>query len=84
MPSGTQAAAYYAVRALTDAQIPTNGGCFRPVTLHLPEGIARQSAIAGAGECAHRDHQAHPCGMIVGAFAEVDPERVPAASPGRR
>ncbi|MBK7470754.1 MAG: hydantoinase B/oxoprolinase family protein [Betaproteobacteria bacterium] len=27
-----RAAAYYAVRALTDAQIPTNGGCFRPVT----------------------------------------------------
>lgn len=38
VPSGSQAAAYYALRALTDPAIPTNGGCFRPVTLHLPEG----------------------------------------------
>ena len=38
VPSGSQAAAYYALRALTDPAIPTNGGCFRPVTLTLPEG----------------------------------------------
>ena len=38
VPSGSQAAAYYSVRALTDASIPTNGGCFRPVSLTLPEG----------------------------------------------
>ena len=38
VPSGAQAAAYYALRALTDPNIPTNGGCFRPVTLFLPEG----------------------------------------------
>ncbi|MBN9002655.1 MAG: hydantoinase B/oxoprolinase family protein, partial [Rhizobiales bacterium] len=38
VPSGPQSAAYYTVRALTDPTIPTNGGCFRPVTLHLPRG----------------------------------------------
>ena len=38
VPSGSLAAAYFAVRALTDPTIPTNGGCFRPVTLHLPKG----------------------------------------------
>ena len=38
VPSGSQAAAYFAVRVLTDATIPTNGGCFRPVTLKLPKG----------------------------------------------
>ena len=37
VPSGSQAAAYFAVRVLTDATIPTNGGCFRPVTLKLPK-----------------------------------------------
>jgi len=38
VPSGTQAAAYFALRAITGANIPTNGGCFRTVTLELPEG----------------------------------------------
>ncbi|ESR27468.1 hydantoinase B/oxoprolinase family protein [Lutibaculum baratangense] len=38
VPSGTQAAAYYALRTITGAHIPTNGGCFRPVELNLPEG----------------------------------------------
>src|SRR5690606_24202297 len=38
VPSGAHAAAYYAVRALTDPTIPTNGGCFRPVSVFLPEG----------------------------------------------
>ena len=38
VPSGTQAAAYFAVRAITDPHIPNNGGCFRSVTLRLPEG----------------------------------------------
>jgi len=36
--SGSLAAAYFALRAVTDPDIPTNGGCFRPVTLDLPEG----------------------------------------------
>ena len=38
VPSGSLAAACYAVRAVTDPTIPTNGGCFRPITLHLPKG----------------------------------------------
>ena len=38
VPSGSLAAACWAVRALTDPKIPTNGGCFRPISLHLPQG----------------------------------------------
>jgi len=38
VPSGSLAAACYVVRAITDPTIPTNGGCFRPITLNLPEG----------------------------------------------
>ena len=59
VPSGSLAAACFAVRALTDPTIPTNGGCFRPITLQLPEGTHRQSAGAGAGQRAHLDDQAH-------------------------
>ena len=38
VPSGAMAAACYAIRALTDPAIPTNGGCFRPLRLILPPG----------------------------------------------
>ena len=81
VPSSTQAAAYYAVRALTDSQIPTNGGCFRPVTLHLPEG-SLVNPMAPAPVNARTATIKRICGMIVGAFAEAHPERVPAASAG--
>ena len=81
VPSGAQAAAYYAVRALTDAQIPTNGGCFRPVTLHLPEGsIVNPRAPAAVN--ARTATIKRICGAMIGAFADAVPERVPAASAG--
>jgi len=38
VPSAAQAAAYFAVRCIGDPTIPSNGGCFRPVRLTLPEG----------------------------------------------
>jgi N-methylhydantoinase B/oxoprolinase/acetone carboxylase alpha subunit len=38
VPSGSLAAACFAVRAVTDPTIPNNAGCFRPIRLTLPEG----------------------------------------------
>ncbi len=81
VPSGSQAAAYFAVRVLTDASIPTNGGCFRPVKLHLPKGSlanpedpapvnARTSTIKRIATC------------MVSAFAETLPDRVSAPAAG--
>lgn len=81
VPSGSQAAAYFAVRVLTDATIPTNGGCFRPVTLKLPKGSlvnpeepapvnARTSTIKRIATC------------MVSALAEVLPDRVSAPAAG--
>ena len=37
VPSAAQSAAYFAVRCITDPTIPSNGGCFRPVKVTLPE-----------------------------------------------
>jgi len=81
VPSGAYAAAYYAVRALTDAQIPTNGGCFRPVTLYLPEGSLvnpRPPAAVNARTATIK----RICGAMISAFADAAPDRVPAASAG--
>ena len=40
MASGPYAAACFALRSVTDPEgrIPNNGGCFRPLAFHLPEG----------------------------------------------
>jgi N-methylhydantoinase B/oxoprolinase/acetone carboxylase alpha subunit len=81
VPSGSLAAACFAVRALTDPRIPTNGGCFRPVELRLPKGTvvnpeepapvnARTSTIKRITTC------------MIGALAPVLPDMIPAASAG--
>jgi N-methylhydantoinase B len=75
--SGAQASAYFALRAITDPTIPTNGGCFRTVTLHLPAGSlvnprepapvnSRTSTLKRLSSC------------IIGALQTAMPERVPA------
>ena len=63
VPSGSLAAACFAVRALTDPTIPTNGGCFRPITLALPEGslvnpVSRRRSMRAPHDQAHR--RLHP------------------------
>ncbi len=36
--SGPACCVYYAIRCITGADIPTNAGCFRPITLKVPKG----------------------------------------------
>jgi len=38
VPSSTLSAVYYCVKAVTDPEIPNNGGCYRTIDVHLPEG----------------------------------------------
>lgn len=81
VPSGTLAAVCFAVRALTDPKIPTNGGCFRPISLHLPEGSLlnpKEPAPVNARTATIK----RVAGAVIAALAEVLPDRVPAASSG--
>jgi N-methylhydantoinase B len=81
VPSGSLAAACWAVRALTDPDIPTNGGCFRPIRLKLPPGtIVNPEAPAPVN--ARTSTIKRIAGCMVGALAPVLPGRVPAASAG--
>ena len=82
VPSGSLAGACYAIRALTDPKIPTNGGCFRPISLHLPEGTIvnpREPAPVNARTSTIK----RITGTIINALAEVLPDRVPAPSAGQ-
>ena len=82
VPSGTQAAAFFAVRAVTDPFIPTNGGCLRPVRLVLPEGsIVNPRAPAPVN--ARTATIKRITNTIVGSIAQAVPERLPRRQRGR-
>ncbi len=81
VPSGSLAAAFYAVRAITDPLIPTNGGCFRPVRVVLPEGSIvnpRPPAPVNARTATIKAITS----TLMGALAQAIPERAPAANAG--
>jgi N-methylhydantoinase B len=79
--SGCMAAAYFALRAITGSDLPTNAGCFRPVSLFRPEGsLVRPIAPAPVGTRTATIKRITGC--ILSAFKDVLPERVPADSSG--
>jgi len=81
VPSGSLAAACYVVRAITDPTIPTNGGCFRPIALRLPEGSIvnpKEPAPVNARTATIK----RIAGTILKALAQAAPGRAPADSGG--
>jgi N-methylhydantoinase B len=81
VPSGSLAASCYAVRAITDPTIPTNGGCFRPIALKLPEGSIvnpREPAPVNSRTATIK----RVTGTILAALAQAVPDRVPADNAG--
>lgn len=81
VPSGSLAAACFAVRAITDPTIPNNGGCFRPISLTLPEGSIvnpRSPAPVNARTATIK----RITNTMLKALAEIVPDRVPAPNSG--
>jgi N-methylhydantoinase B len=81
VPSGSLAAACYAVRAVTDPDIPTNAGCFRPITLELPKGSV-VNPVEPAPVNSRTATIKRITGCILGALKDVAPDRVPADNSG--
>lgn len=78
----TRSCLYYAVRVATDPTIPTNGGCYRPLSLSVPAGSlvnARPPAAVAAGNVETSQRIAD---VLLGTLAQAAPDRVPAASQG--
>ena len=81
VPSGALAAACFAIRAVTDPGIPTNAGCFRPISLTLPPGsIVNPSEPAAVN--ARTSTIKRMAGCILGALRPIVSHRVPADSSG--
>lgn len=81
VPSGALAAACFAIRAVTDPNIPTNAGCFRPVSLELPRGSV-VNPLEPAAVNARTATIKRMAGCILGALRPALPDRVPADSSG--
>jgi N-methylhydantoinase B/oxoprolinase/acetone carboxylase alpha subunit len=66
---------------LTDPHIPTNGGCFRPISLHLPPGSV-VNPTEPAPVNARTSTIKRITGSVISALASALPDQVPAASAG--
>jgi N-methylhydantoinase B len=78
----TYSASFFAIKVLTDPEIPVNAGTFRPVELRIPEGsflAARTPAATCAGNTETTQRVADTVLKVCAQFA---PDRVAAASQG--
>ena len=81
MPSGAYAAAYFAVHAMIAADVPINGGCFRPISLKLPErSILNPEEPAAVN--ARTSTMKRVAGCITSALGKADPPRAVADAAG--
>jgi N-methylhydantoinase B len=78
----TYSASFFAIKLLTDPEIPVNAGTFRNLELKIPEGsvlAARHPAATCAGNTETTQRIADTVLKVCAQFA---PDRVPAASQG--
>jgi len=73
--SATYSATHYALRSLMDKTIPSNQGCFRPITVVAPEGSLLNCSLPAATY--QRMVVCHSVvDLIMGALADAMPDRV--------
>jgi len=78
----TASATYYAVRCVTDPDIPPNHGCYRPISIETPEGSIVDPEPPAAVVGGNLETSQRVTDVVLGALAEADPERVVAGCQG--
>jgi N-methylhydantoinase B len=78
----TRSCLYFAVRVATDPTIPTNGGCYRPVSLTTTKGTLVDAAAPAAVAAGNVETSQRIADTLLGALAQAAPDRVPAAGQG--
>ena len=78
----TVSATYYAVRCVTDPEIPPNHGCYRPMTVETPAGSVVDPEPPAAVVGGNLETSQRVTDAVLGAFAEAVPDRVVAACQG--
>ncbi|MFX0094735.1 MAG: hydantoinase B/oxoprolinase family protein [Candidatus Hodarchaeota archaeon] len=72
---------YYVFRAITDPNIPTNQGCFKPLQIFIPEGSLLNPRWPAACSSGNVETSQRIVDVLMGALAQAS-EIVPAASQG--
>ncbi len=78
----TASATYYAVRCVTDPEIPPNHGCYRPITIEAPKKSIVNPDPPAAVVGGNLETSQRVTDVVLGALAEVVPEKVLAGSQG--
>jgi N-methylhydantoinase B len=78
----THSAVYYVARCLMDEDVPSNDGCFRPVTLILPTASVVSATPPHAVSAGNVETSQRVTDVVLGALAKALPDVIPAASSG--
>jgi N-methylhydantoinase B len=78
----TVACATFVVRALTDPTLPSNAGTMRPVSVLTTPGTLVDAVFPAAVSSGNVNAAQRVVDALMGAFAQLVPDRVPAASSG--
>ena len=78
----TASATYYAVRAVTDPDIPPNAGCYRPIDIDAPSGTIVNPEPPAAVVGGNLETSQRVTDVVLGAFARAVPERAVAGGQG--
>jgi N-methylhydantoinase B len=77
-----KSAVYFVVRAVTDPDIPPTDGCYQPVSVTVPEGSLLNPEHPAAVVGGNVETSQRVTDVVLSAFAEAVPERVPAQGQG--
>ncbi|WP_027184630.1 hydantoinase B/oxoprolinase family protein [Desulfovibrio inopinatus] len=78
----TLSAVLYVFRCLVDADIPTNAGIMRPLTVQTRPGSLVDATFPAAVACGNVETSQRLVDVILGALSTAAPTRIPAASQG--
>nr|MDQ2884320.1 hydantoinase B/oxoprolinase family protein [Actinomycetota bacterium] len=78
----TLSSAMFVFRMLTDPDAPPNAGCYRSLHVHAPEGSVVHARFPAPTAAGNVETSQRIVDVLLGAFAQALPERVPAASQG--
>lgn len=78
----TASATYFTIRALTDPEIPPNAGCYRPIEIVAPSKSVVNAEPPAPVVGGNLETSQRIVDVILGAFAQLCPQRVIAACQG--
>ncbi|MPZ87070.1 MAG: hydantoinase B/oxoprolinase family protein [Nitriliruptorales bacterium] len=78
----TRSASMFVFRMLTDPGAPPNAGCYRPLRVHTRPGTVVHARFPAPVAAGNVETSQRIVDVLLGAFARLLPDRVPAASQG--